>query len=56
MDDGSWGKVVYDLKPYMINDEGEYHSVWKDYKQVASFKNRELAFEYVNYKISVRYF
>lgn len=48
MDDGSWGKTVYDKKPYLILDAfGEYYSVWNDYKQIASFKIKEDALEYV---------
>lgn len=53
MDDGSWGKIVYDLKPYQILDAGEYYSVWEDYKQIASFKSRDKAFGYI--KFLVRY-
>lgn len=49
MDDGGWGKVICDFKPYQICDEhGEYYSVWMDYKQIASFKEKKRAFAYVD--------
>ena len=52
MDSGGW-KVVYDLKPYTITDEGDYFAVHYDYKQIASYKDKALAFEYCVLKSEV---
>ncbi len=46
MDNGGW-KVIYDNKPYLICDETEYFAVYREYKQIAAFKTKDLAFEYV---------
>lgn len=40
-------KFIYDNPPYLISDETDYFAVYKDYKQIASFKTRQLAFDYV---------
>lgn len=47
MDNGSWGDTVYDLKPYMIIDQKEFFSIWENNKQIASFKEKDKAFQYV---------
>jgi hypothetical protein len=46
MDNGGY-KIYYDKKPYTILDETEYFPVFKDYTQIAAFKDKEDALDYV---------
>ncbi len=46
MDSGS-PKFVYNDKTYQIADETDFFAVDKDFKHIASFKERDAAFEYV---------
>lgn len=50
MDNGGY-KFIYDKPPYLIADESEYYAVYKDYKQIAAFKTKDAAFEYVAIKL-----
>ncbi len=48
MDNGGY-KIIYDLEPYIIDDCNTYYMVYKDYKHIASFKNKLDAFDYVKF-------
>lgn len=48
MDSGGY-TFIYDNKPYLIADEKDYYAVYNDYKQIAAFKLREDAFDYIEY-------
>lgn len=49
MDSGGYN-FVYDNKPYLVADEREYFAVYLDYKQVAAFKTKDSAVEYILWK------
>lgn len=51
MDNGGY-KFVMDLEPYLVSDESDYFAIYLHYKQVAAFKNKKDAFEYVLWKVS----
>lgn len=52
MDNGGY-RFIYNDDRYAILDETEYFAVNLNYKQVAAFKFKEDAFEYVRWKISL---
>jgi len=45
MDDGGY-KIIYDCEPYQIDDCGTYMMVYCNHRHIASFKTKELAFNY----------
>lgn len=47
---GATWKIIYNDGTYQILDETEYFAVDKDYKQIAAFKEKEDAFEYVQHR------
>ncbi len=47
MDSGDFGRLVYDLPPFIVNEQTEYCAVYENYKHIASFKTRDKAIEYV---------
>lgn len=51
MDSGGYN-FVFDSKPYMVADETEYFAVYKDSKQIAAFKTKDAAVEYILWKKS----
>ena len=46
MDSGGY-KIIYDAGVYLIADETDYFAVYKNFRQIAAFKTKELAFDYV---------
>lgn len=40
---------IYNLAPFTIYDEDEYFAVFKDWKQIAAFKEKKLAFDFVKF-------
>lgn len=46
MDSGGY-KSIYNDGKYQIFDEGDYFAVDKDYKHIASFKTKAMAFEFI---------
>lgn len=46
MDNGGYNFIL-DLKPYLVEDCEDFFMVYKDYKHIASFKEKREALDYI---------